>query len=234
LHAAGAFYTFVRDHNTFDAAPQELYRWPAAAAAARNALHLRYTFLPYLYACFAHAHGHGGTVLRPLFWESPTSRAALQAHAQWLLGHALMVAPVVQQGAQSRNVTVPEGLWFCWAGCGSIALHGAADSKRAASHSGVQDCATGSTGSSMLRDGAGTAQLISGPAEVAAHGIALDMVPLWVRSGSVIPLAQLPAASVQASGDLLTAEQAIVSQPVRLLIALQKTQSGVHHSVRSC
>jgi alpha-glucosidase (family GH31 glycosyl hydrolase) len=233
-HAAGAFYTFVRNHNTFGTAPQELYRWPAVAAAARNALQLRYTFLPYLYACFARAHRHGGTVLRPLFWESPMSRLELHARAQWLLGRDVMVAPVLEQGAQSRNVTIPGGQWLCWAGCSSIALLHAADDVRGASYSGVQDVARGSAGSSIARGGADTAQLISGPAEVAVSGIALDMVPLLVRSGAVIPLAQLPAASAQASRELLTAEQAIVSQPVRLLIALQKAQSGVHHLVKPC
>lgn len=66
--SAGSFYTFTRSHSTHDAIPQELYRWPEVARAARNALSLRYQLLPHLYTAFARMHACGGTVMRPAWW----------------------------------------------------------------------------------------------------------------------------------------------------------------------
>eukprot|EP00892_Ulva_mutabilis_P001883 jgi/Ulvmu1/11696/UM008_0106.1 len=66
--SVGSFYTFTRSHSTHDAIPQELYRWPEVARAARNALSLRYQLLPHLYSALAHTHACGGTVMRPIWW----------------------------------------------------------------------------------------------------------------------------------------------------------------------
>ena len=49
----------VSDHNTLGAAPQELYLWDNVAAAARGALGMRYTLLPYLYSLFYKAQTAG-------------------------------------------------------------------------------------------------------------------------------------------------------------------------------
>lgn len=50
--------------------PQEPYAFsPAAQAAMRNALRLRYSLLPFLYTLFHRAHSAGETVARPLFLE---------------------------------------------------------------------------------------------------------------------------------------------------------------------
>lgn len=74
--SAGAFYPFSRDHTAINTLSQELYRWPAVADAARTALGLRYSLLPYLYTAHYLAATQGGTVARPLLWVDPTDAAA--------------------------------------------------------------------------------------------------------------------------------------------------------------
>ncbi len=57
--------------------------------------------LPYLYTQFHIAHRTGAPVARPLFWAAPGDAAAREAHAQWLLGDAVLVSPVVHEGADT-------------------------------------------------------------------------------------------------------------------------------------
>jgi hypothetical protein len=56
--------------------PQELWRWPATARAARAALGLRYRLLAYLSTQFFLANTRGGTVAKPLFFAHPGDAAA--------------------------------------------------------------------------------------------------------------------------------------------------------------
>ena len=131
----GAFYPFARNHNALGRAPQEAYRWQSTRSAARNALRMRYSFLPYLYTLFAHAHRYGGTVARPAFWHAPKLVGQLGTDsklAQWLWGSSLLVAPVLEQGADSREAWLPPGQWLCWGACDHVEQTHEHSSKNAA------------------------------------------------------------------------------------------------------
>lgn len=80
--SVGSFYTFTRSHSTHDAIPQELYRWPEVARAARNALSLRYQLLPHLYSALARTHACGGTVMRPTWWTTAASPGSHHGDSQ--------------------------------------------------------------------------------------------------------------------------------------------------------
>lgn len=54
--------------------------------------------LPYLYSAFHEAHRTGVPVARPLFFADPADPEARQAEAQWLLGDAVLVSPVLHKG----------------------------------------------------------------------------------------------------------------------------------------
>jgi len=109
----GAFYPFVRNHNTLGAAPQELYLWDSVAEASRNALNMRYTLLPYLYTLFYNANTAGDMVARALWMNFPEDASTVGIDSQFMWGNALLFSPVVTQGATSVNAYFPAGQrWY--------------------------------------------------------------------------------------------------------------------------
>ncbi|KAL4448263.1 hypothetical protein ABPG75_005482 [Micractinium tetrahymenae] len=107
----GAFYPFSRDHSDLHASYQELYRWPEVAAAGKKALGMRYRLLPYLYSAFHAAHTSGAPVMRPLWLNFPADPHTHTFDRQFMVGDALLVSPVLQQGADSVEAYFPPGTW---------------------------------------------------------------------------------------------------------------------------
>jgi hypothetical protein len=97
--------------------PASPWRQEAGAlAVAREWLNLRYRLLPYLEGCLAEARASGCPVRRPMALAFPEDPAAHPFDTQYMLGPALLVAPVLQPGGQVR-VYLPEGLWHdIWTG----------------------------------------------------------------------------------------------------------------------
>ncbi|XP_037793117.1 maltase-glucoamylase, intestinal-like [Penaeus monodon] len=108
----GAFYPFSRNHNTMGTADQDPGIWPEVGEISREVLTLRYKYLPFLYSLFHKSHMHGNSVIRPLLNEFPADVPARDVDDQFLWGSGLMVAPVITQGATSREVYFPQGLWY--------------------------------------------------------------------------------------------------------------------------
>ena len=80
--------------------------WPEVAMISKEVLNIRYSFLPYLYTRFHMVHMHGGSIVRPIFSYDP-SPYARDIDDQFMWGHDIMFAPVVEQGATSRKVYFP-------------------------------------------------------------------------------------------------------------------------------
>ncbi|KAL9614199.1 MAG: hypothetical protein Q9167_001287 [Letrouitia subvulpina] len=102
-----AFFPFYRNHNTLTARSQEAYIWASVADASRNAMRIRYSILPYMYTLFYLAHNTGSTVMRALAWEFPLDPSLANADRQFFLGPALLVTPVLAQGATSVDGVFP-------------------------------------------------------------------------------------------------------------------------------
>lgn len=114
-----AFFPFYRNHNTVGAAPQEPYVWESVVEASRDAMAIRYALLPYIYTTFAEAHATGSTVMRALAWEFPAEPWLADADRQFLLGGAVLVTPVLVQGATTVDGVFPgvgDGatVWYDW------------------------------------------------------------------------------------------------------------------------
>lgn len=107
----GVFVPVMRSHGTLDSP-----RWPWAfgddvLAAIKQAIELRYRLIPYLYTCAAETSRTGAPMMRPLLLDFPNDAATFNLRDEWLLGHALLAAPILVEG-ESRSVYLPAGKWY--------------------------------------------------------------------------------------------------------------------------
>lgn len=87
---------------TYDAATLERYK-----ALAR--LHRRAT--PLIMRLWERAKRTGVPIARPLWLMAPGDPASAGQDQEWMLGRNVLVAPVVEEGATSREVHFPPGCW---------------------------------------------------------------------------------------------------------------------------
>ena len=107
-----AFLPFFRTHSSLHSARREPWRAaPDLLDAVRDTLRLRYRLLPYLYTLAWEASCTGAPLVRPLWWPEATDAALARVDDAFLLGDALLVAPVVESGATHRRVLLPPGRW---------------------------------------------------------------------------------------------------------------------------
>lgn len=109
----GAYLPFFRTHSAIDGGRREPWEFGAEVLEhARAALAERTRLMPYLETLSHIAHRTGAPYVRPLWWKSPGDRALRGCGDAFLLGDALLVAPVLEQGAVRRRVRLPRGLWY--------------------------------------------------------------------------------------------------------------------------
>ncbi len=61
---------------------------------------------------FAESRFSGLPVMRPLWAEFPSDSGALLLDDQWMVGSALLVKPVTEQGASHVDAYLPPGRWY--------------------------------------------------------------------------------------------------------------------------
>ncbi|MET7292498.1 glycoside hydrolase family 31 protein [Streptomyces griseoloalbus] len=79
---------------------------------ARVALAERRRLLPYFMTLAHLARRTGAPYVRPLWWSAPEERAVRDCEDAFLLGDCLLVAPVLDPGAERRAVRLPRGRWY--------------------------------------------------------------------------------------------------------------------------
>ena len=107
-----AFVPIFRVHGDHDEHRQPWVYGPVAEAAARQAMELRYTLLPYLYSNTDTMHRTGIGLVRPMFWAFPDDPHVRSMDTEWMFGEALLVSPVVTRAASTQTVYLPAGDWF--------------------------------------------------------------------------------------------------------------------------
>jgi len=115
----GVFSPIFRFHST---SRKELDRRPWGKPervfhAARDAMQLRHTLIPYIYSMAWRAHQTGISLVTPMYygnWEEP---AAFEAKGQYYFGTELIAAPVTEPansktGIAVKRVWLPSGDWY--------------------------------------------------------------------------------------------------------------------------
>ncbi|MBH8556102.1 glycoside hydrolase family 31 protein [Nostocaceae cyanobacterium CENA357] len=78
----------------------------------RQFLQLRYRLMPYFYTLAWEASQTGHPLVRPLFWADTDNPQLWSIDDAFLLGDALLVAAIAQEGATSRAIALPKGHWY--------------------------------------------------------------------------------------------------------------------------
>jgi alpha-glucosidase (family GH31 glycosyl hydrolase) len=116
--------------NTGDPGPMEISRYEGAAIPDASELHnaqvepicrkyleLRYRLLPYIYSAVRECTVTGLPLMRALWLHYPDDPKAVERDDEYLWGRDLLVAPIVEKGATSRQIYLPRGAWYdFWTG----------------------------------------------------------------------------------------------------------------------
>jgi alpha-glucosidase len=111
----GALFPFFRNHSAMETHAQEPWQFGQPfEAMCRAAIALRYRLLPYIYTAFAQATRDGSPIARAMAYAFPEEDALAPLDDQFLLGDALLAAPVCVEDQIARSVSFPPGIWIDW------------------------------------------------------------------------------------------------------------------------
>ncbi len=114
---AACLLPFFRGHAEKSSRRKEPWAFDAETETrVRAAIERRMKLLPTLYTLFREASESGAPVVRPLFFADPSDPALRTLDDAFLLGDALLVAPVVHERAHERTVVFPKtpGGWYAF------------------------------------------------------------------------------------------------------------------------
>ncbi len=108
-----AFMPFFRAHTAKGTPDQEPWSYGEPyLSIVRRFIQLRYELLPYLYSAHWQMCARGWPMVRPLAWADPADGLLWDVDDAFLCGDAFLIAPVVEKGAVSRSVRLPQGPWY--------------------------------------------------------------------------------------------------------------------------
>lgn len=87
---------------------------PAIEPVTKAYTELRYQLQPYVYSLAREARDTGMPLMRAMWLHYPEDDYAASLGDQYLWGRDMLVAPVYEQGAVSRELYLPEGEWYDW------------------------------------------------------------------------------------------------------------------------
>lgn len=82
-------------------------------------IRLRYRLLPYIYSEAAKVTWEGSTLMRPLVFDFPNDKGALEQLGEYMFGSSILVNPVTEKGVDNWRTYLPEhqeGWYDFWTG----------------------------------------------------------------------------------------------------------------------
>jgi len=112
-HQACAFMPLFRLHKDKGASEAEIYNLPSKYKnIIKEAIELRYKFLPYLWHLCIKAHLEGEPIIRPLCYDFQEEVECFYIEDEYLVGPYLLFAPIIEKGKEEREVYLPSDDWF--------------------------------------------------------------------------------------------------------------------------
>ncbi|MFJ3924500.1 glycoside hydrolase family 31 protein [Streptomyces sp. NPDC090022] len=109
----GAYLPLFRTHAALWAGRREPWEFgEEVLEGARAVLAERERLRPYFVTLAHLARRTGAPYVRPVWWGAPEERSLRDCEDAFLLGDALLVAPVLEPGADRRAVRLPRGRWY--------------------------------------------------------------------------------------------------------------------------
>jgi alpha-glucosidase len=181
-----AFQPIDRDHTAKDTNDQEPWvNGPEQEAIRMHYIEERYKLMPYLYTTAEEMSRTGLPIVRPLFLEFPEAAEDrhpidLDAPAEFLFGPDILVAPAPYPDEFDKyEVQLPPGVWFdYWTG-ERIDRTAAVKSKDAEQGKGAPTPPAGA------------------PVKPLMIEPRVDLLPLYVRGGSILPVAPLTQSTTE-------------------------------------
>jgi alpha-glucosidase len=107
------FLPFFRTHSAITVPRREPWTYgETVLSILRKYLKLRMIFSPYIYTAAWQTAQFGYPMVRPLFWDTLTEPALWDVADAFLFGDHILVAPVLEEGVESRTVLLSPGQWY--------------------------------------------------------------------------------------------------------------------------
>lgn len=107
------FLPFFRTHSSLGTPHREPWVFgEPTTSIIRDFLRLRYCLMPFLYTQVWDTCQTGHPFVRPIFWQDTTDTRLWDVDDAFMLGDSLLVAPMLEEGGQSRSVVLPRGEWY--------------------------------------------------------------------------------------------------------------------------
>ncbi|KAJ0961180.1 hypothetical protein J5N97_000864 [Dioscorea zingiberensis] len=107
-YQVGAYYPFFRGHAHHDTRRREPWLLGERnTALMREAIHTRYSLLPYYYTLFRETSVTGVPVMRPLWVEFPNDKETYNNADAFMIGSNLLIQGIYEEGQKSVSVYLP-------------------------------------------------------------------------------------------------------------------------------